>query len=58
MAFPTPIGGIPYHADLVPSIVFAVAYSFLMPAVAYRIWDKNSSRTVMLLGSIIFAVER
>lgn len=57
MTFPTPIGGVPYHIDLAPSVIFAVAYGCLLPLVAYRIWDKNS-RTVMLLGTIIFAVER
>ncbi|KAF9447952.1 hypothetical protein P691DRAFT_801514 [Macrolepiota fuliginosa MF-IS2] len=55
--FPSPIGGIPYPIDFAPSLVFAVAYGCLLPLVAYRIFDRNS-RTILLIGSCIFTVER
>ncbi|KXN90856.1 hypothetical protein AN958_03510, partial [Leucoagaricus sp. SymC.cos] len=57
MTFPSPMGGVPYHIDLAPSVIFTVAYGCLVPFIVYRVWDKNS-RTLILLGTIIFAISR
>ncbi|KAJ2919926.1 hypothetical protein MD484_g434, partial [Candolleomyces efflorescens] len=57
MPFPAPVGGLVLPSDLAPSIVFAVLYALLLPLVAYRIFDRRS-RTLLLLGTIIFSVER
>lgn len=55
--FPAPIGGKIDDADFAPSILFAVLYGLLIPLVAYRMLHRRS-RTLLLLGSAIFAIER
>ncbi|KAF5328866.1 hypothetical protein D9619_011724 [Psilocybe cf. subviscida] len=55
--FPAPIGGKIDNDDFAPSILFAVLYGLLLPLVAYRMLHRRS-RTLLLLGSAIFAIER
>lgn len=55
--FPAPVGGLPLASDLAPSILFAVLYALLLPLTVYRIFDRRS-RTVLLIGTEIFAIER
>ncbi|EGO00256.1 hypothetical protein SERLA73DRAFT_160202, partial [Serpula lacrymans var. lacrymans S7.3] len=57
IAFPSPVGGVPFPSDFAPSVLFAVLYGLLLPVAAYRIADKRS-RTVLLVGSTVFAIER
>ncbi|KAF9462286.1 hypothetical protein BDZ94DRAFT_1166123 [Collybia nuda] len=57
MSFPSPIGGTSFPADFAPSILFAVLYALLVPLMLYRVYDKRS-RTTLLIGSVIFGVER
>ncbi|TFK20922.1 hypothetical protein FA15DRAFT_673031 [Coprinopsis marcescibilis] len=57
MSFPSPVGGVPLQSDLAPSILFAVLYGLLAPLVFYRLYDRRS-RTLLLLGTMIFAIER
>ncbi|EAU91147.2 hypothetical protein CC1G_03315 [Coprinopsis cinerea okayama7 len=55
--FPSPIGGAALPEDFAPSVLFAVLYGLLVPLVVYRLYDRRS-RTTLLIGTIIFAVER
>ena len=55
--FPTPIGGTPLPVDFAPSIFFAVLYGVLSPLVFFRMLDRRS-RTVLLIGTAAFAIER
>ncbi|EAU91146.1 hypothetical protein CC1G_03314 [Coprinopsis cinerea okayama7 len=55
--FPSPVGGASLPPDFAPSILFAVLYGLLVPLTAYRLYDRRS-RTVLLLGTIIFSTER
>ncbi|KAF9462282.1 hypothetical protein BDZ94DRAFT_1261516 [Collybia nuda] len=57
MSFPTPVGGTLLQNDFAPSILFAVLYALLIPLMVYRAWDKRS-RTLLLLGTAIFGIER
>jgi hypothetical protein len=57
MSYPAPVGGLALPSDLAPSIVFAVLYALLLPLVVYRVFDRRS-RTTLLLGTIIFSIER
>ncbi|KAF9491937.1 hypothetical protein BDN71DRAFT_1474525 [Pleurotus eryngii] len=57
-SFPAPIGGVTLRThDLVPSIVFLVAYCCLIPVMLYRIIDKKS-RTTIFIGTNAFVIER
>ncbi len=55
--FPTPVGGTPLPVDFAPSILFAVLYGILSPLLFFRLLDKRS-RTVLLIGTAAFAIER
>jgi hypothetical protein len=55
--FPAPVGGVVYPPDYAPSILFATLYGFLVPLIIYRVLDKRS-RTTMLIGTILFSIER
>ena len=55
--FPAPIGGTSLPSDFAPSILFVVLYGLLVPLIMYRILDRRS-RTILLIGSIIFSIER
>ncbi|KAH9935360.1 uncharacterized protein B0H18DRAFT_975521, partial [Fomitopsis serialis] len=55
--FPSPIGGVPNPHDLVPSVVFAVAYAITIPLAVYRLVSK-SSRNVFIISTAVFAIER
>lgn len=55
--FPAPVGGFILPSEFSACIVFAILYGLLLPLVAYRIFDRRS-RTLLLLGTILFAVER
>ncbi|PPQ99763.1 hypothetical protein CVT24_009666 [Panaeolus cyanescens] len=56
--FPAPIGGTPLpDVDFAPSILFAILYALLIPLMVYRAFHRRS-RTILLLGTIAFAVER
>jgi hypothetical protein len=57
MTFPTPVGGTPFPEDFAPSIVFAILYALLIPIMVFRVYDRHS-RTTLLIGSVIFGVER
>ncbi|KAK2467872.1 hypothetical protein APHAL10511_000167 [Amanita phalloides] len=57
MWFPTPVGGTPLPADFAPCVLFAVLYGILSPLVIFRLLDRRS-RTVLLIGTAIFAIER
>ncbi|KAF8606203.1 hypothetical protein BDV93DRAFT_469348 [Ceratobasidium sp. AG-I] len=54
-----PVGGIPVHADLAPSIVFAVLYGLLLPHIIYNFFiRKPRAWNVIQIATVIFAVER
>lgn len=55
---PAPVGGTALPADFVPSIVFAVLYALVVPLMIYRVVLKRRSRTLLLIGTIIFSIER
>ena len=55
--FPAPVGGTVYPLDFAPSILFAILYGLLLPLIVYRVVDRRS-RTTLLIGTIIFSVER
>jgi len=55
--FPAPVGGTVYPSDLAPSILFAILYGLLLPLIVYRVLDRRS-RSILLIGTIIFSVER
>jgi len=55
--FPAPVGGVVYPPDYAPSILFATLYGLLVPSIIYRVLDKRS-RTTMLIGTILFSIER
>ncbi|EGO00252.1 hypothetical protein SERLA73DRAFT_52742 [Serpula lacrymans var. lacrymans S7.3] len=57
IAFPSPVGGVPFPSDFAPSVLFAVLYGLLVPVMAYRVANKKS-RTFLLVGSITFSIER
>ncbi|CAA7260581.1 unnamed protein product [Cyclocybe aegerita] len=54
---PAPIGGTVLSSDFAPAVVFAALYGLLALLIAYRLYDRRS-RTTLLIGSIIFSVER
>ncbi|TFK70684.1 hypothetical protein BDN72DRAFT_525370 [Pluteus cervinus] len=56
MAFPSPVGGIPLAIDFIPSILFATLFGLLIPLIIYRAYDR-ASRTILLIGTVIFTVE-
>ncbi|KAH9935371.1 uncharacterized protein B0H18DRAFT_411712 [Fomitopsis serialis] len=55
--FPAPMGGVPLHIDIAPALFFDILYGFILALVAYRFISK-SSRTLVILGTIIFTCER
>ena len=55
--FPSPIGGVPFDHDFVPSIIFAVAYAVVVVGAFYRL-AKSASRTVVTFATLAFAIER
>lgn len=55
--FPTPVGGLILPSEFAACIVFCVLYGLLLPLVAYRIFNRRT-RTILLLGTILFAIER
>lgn len=55
--FPAPVGGTPLSADWVPSILFAVLYAMILPLTVYRMAHRRS-RTLLLLGTVTFSIER
>jgi hypothetical protein len=55
--FPTPVGGTPLPVDFAPSVLFAVLYGILSPLLCFRLLEKRS-RTVLLIGTAAFAIER
>ncbi|KAG8739500.1 hypothetical protein FRC10_005563 [Ceratobasidium sp. 414] len=53
------IGGIPVHADIAPSIVFAVLYALLLPNIIYNFFiRKPRAWNTIQISTVIFAVER
>lgn len=55
--FPSPVGGAPFAFDFAPSVLFAVLYAALAPLILWR-GLSSSSRSVMLVGTVIFGLER
>ncbi|KAH9916202.1 uncharacterized protein B0H18DRAFT_1124341 [Fomitopsis serialis] len=55
--FPSPIGGIPFPHDFAPALFFTILYAITAPVGIYRMVNKRS-RTLMILGTVIFSVER
>ncbi|KZT64833.1 hypothetical protein DAEQUDRAFT_769333 [Daedalea quercina L-15889] len=55
--FPSPIGGIPFPHDFTPALLFTVLYAISVPFAIYRMVNKRS-RTLIILGTVIFTVER
>ncbi|TCD60128.1 hypothetical protein EIP91_010690 [Steccherinum ochraceum] len=55
--FPSPIGGVPFSSDYAPSVLFAILYALLVPAIIWRLVSPRS-RNFVLIGTIAFAVER
>ncbi|PCH43738.1 hypothetical protein WOLCODRAFT_18531 [Wolfiporia cocos MD-104 SS10] len=55
--FPAPIGGVPFPLDFGPAVFFAVIYAICVPLVLFRL-ALPSSRTFVILGTMIFTVER
>lgn len=55
--FPAPVGGTVLPDDFIPSILFAVLYASLAPLMLYRVFNRRS-RTTLLIGTIVFSVER
>ena len=55
--FPSPVGGVPDHHDLAPSIVFLVAYTATVPIMFYRLTSK-SSRTLFIVATAITITEQ
>lgn len=54
-----PVGGIPVHADLAPSIVFVVLYGLLIPRIIYNFFiRKPRAWNVIQIATVIFAIER
>ncbi|TFY68789.1 hypothetical protein EVJ58_g795 [Rhodofomes roseus] len=51
------MGGVPLHIDIAPALFFDILYGFILALVAYRFISK-SSRTLAILGTIIFTCER
>ena len=55
--FPSPIGGVPYSIDFVPSILFSVLHGLLIPIFIWRM-ARSRTRTFVLIGVSIFNIER
>lgn len=55
--FPSPIGGVSFHDDLAPSVLFAVLFGLLAPVFAFR-FSRTSSRTFVIFGAFPYVVER
>jgi len=55
--FPSPIGGVPFDLDFIPSIIFAAAYGIISIGAFYRL-ARSASRTLVVLGTLAFTVER
>ncbi|KAF8902943.1 hypothetical protein CPB84DRAFT_1678411 [Gymnopilus junonius] len=55
---PAPVGGTALPADFAPSIVFAILYALIAPFMIYRVLLKRRSRTLLLIGTVIFSIER
>ncbi len=54
---PIPIGGVPIHVDLAPSILFAVLYATLTALGIYRL-SQPASRSLVIVGTVISVLER
>ncbi|RPD57706.1 hypothetical protein L226DRAFT_573586 [Lentinus tigrinus ALCF2SS1-7] len=55
--FPSPIGGVPFPEDLVPSILFSTLHALLIPIFVWRL-VRSRTRTLVLLGVCCFTIER
>jgi len=55
--FPSPVGGIPLALDLAPSILFVILYGLLVAVAFRRLWLPKS-RTIAVIATFVFAVER
>ncbi|GAB1524039.1 hypothetical protein RhiTH_007191 [Rhizoctonia solani] len=54
-----PVGGIPTTEDLAPSIIFTIAYAFLLPGIIYNFFfRKPRAWNTIQISTVIFAVER
>jgi len=53
------VGGIPVHADIAPSVVFAVLYALLLPNIINNFFiRKPRGWNAIQISTVIFAVER
>ncbi|KAG9096626.1 hypothetical protein FRC07_010893 [Ceratobasidium sp. 392] len=53
------VGGIPVHADIAPSAIFAVLYALLLPNIIYNFFIKKPRAwNAIQIATVIFAVER
>ena len=57
VSFPSPVGGVPFERDFGPSIFFACVYALLVFVAIYR-FARSASRTVVMIGTFAFVVER
>lgn len=55
--FPSPIGGVPFDLDFVPSVVLAALYAVAAVGSFYRLL-RSKSRTIATISVVIFVVER
>lgn len=55
--FPSPIGGVPYPIDFVPSVLFSVLHGLLIPIFAWRMANPRT-RNYVVIGMCIFTIER
>ncbi|QRV82537.1 proteophosphoglycan protein [Ceratobasidium sp. AG-Ba] len=53
------VGGIPVHADIAPSVVFAIMYALLLPNIINNFFiRKPRAWNTIQISTVIFAVER
>lgn len=55
--FPSPIGGVPFDRDFIPSIVFAALYAVAALGSFYRLM-RSKSRTIATISAVTFAIEQ
>ena len=55
--FPSPIGGVPFDNDFVPSVIFAALYAVICFLGFYRMARKDS-RSLLVVTTLIFTIER
>jgi hypothetical protein len=54
-----PVGGVPIHEDLVPSVIFMALYTLLLPSIIYNFFfRKPRAWNLIQISTVMFLLER